>query len=97
MATIRIRPTFFPLAFILFFIRPRVVLDGGEPQQLQWRQTTDLSVTPGSHSVLVYFPYLIPRVAGKAEVQVNVQEGQTTEVRYRAPLLVFLPGKIKLA
>jgi|SRR5579884_270640 len=97
MATIRVYPTFFPLAFILFFLRPKVVLDGGEPQSMRWRQTTELSVTPGSHTIEVYFPYLVPREAGKGQTQVTVNEGQSVEVRYRAPLLVFLPGKIRVA
>jgi hypothetical protein len=34
------------------------------------------------------------RRAGEAAVDVNVAEGQTATVRYRAPWLVFMAGKI---
>jgi hypothetical protein len=96
MATIRLTTKFFPLAFLLFFFPARAVVDG-EEQKVGWFKTTDLPVSPGTHRLRVYFPYLIPREAGSAEIEVPVAEGQTVNVSYRAPLLVFLAGKIKIA
>jgi hypothetical protein len=95
MATINIRPTFMPLAVILFLFPPRVEVDGGPAQRIRWRADNPIQASPGAHHVVVYFPYLfIIRKAGKAEIDVNLAEGQTATVKYKAPWLVFLPGKI---
>ncbi|MEA2391449.1 MAG: hypothetical protein QOK31_1558 [Solirubrobacteraceae bacterium] len=95
MATIHLRTTFFPLAFLLFFFPARASLDGAEPQKVGWG-TTELQVPPGTHHLRIFFPYLFPRVAGQAEIDVSPREGETVHVRYRAPWLVFLPGKIRV-
>ena len=95
MATIRLRPQFLVIQFFLFFVRPRVSLDGGEPQKIKWRAWHEMPVAPGKHRLFVYFPYLVPRRAGPAEIEVSVDEGQTTDVRYRAPLIMFSPGKMR--
>jgi hypothetical protein len=94
MATINLVTKFFPLAFILYFFPPRVEVDGGPAQRLKWGANS-VQVAPGAHHLVVYFPYLfiMPR-AGKAEVDVSVEEGQTVTVTYKAPWLVFLAGKI---
>ncbi|MEA2184223.1 MAG: hypothetical protein QOF69_3408 [Solirubrobacteraceae bacterium] len=98
MATINVHPTFFPLAFLLFLFPPRVEVDGGPPQPLKWRADNPLQVTPGAHHVVIYFPYMvIVRRAGEAAIDVNVAEGQTVTVTYKAPWLVFLAGKISAA
>jgi hypothetical protein len=85
-----------PAAFFLLFTRPRVALDGGEPQKVNWREPTELSVTPGTHRLHVSYPYLMPRVAGNADLEVSVPEGQTVDVGYRAPVISFSPGKLRL-
>jgi hypothetical protein len=96
MATINLETKFFPLAFILFLFPPRVEVDGGPAQKISWGSTA-LQVAPGSHHLTVYFPYMfIMRRAGKAEIDVSVEEGQTVTVRYKAPWLVFLPGRISV-
>jgi hypothetical protein len=97
MSTINVVAKFFPLAFILYLFPPRVEVDGGPAQKISWNTETPIQVPPGSHHVTVYFPYLfiIPR-AGKGETDVTTQEGQTVTVRYKAPWLVFLPGKMKV-
>jgi hypothetical protein len=96
MSTINLEAKFFPLAFILFLFPPRVEIDGGPAQKIKW-STNQLQVQPGTHHLTVYFPYLfiMPR-AGKAEIDVTVEEGQTRTVRYKAPWLVFLAGKISV-
>jgi hypothetical protein len=50
---------------------------------------------PGEHSVSVFFKYLFIKEAGKASASVSVPEGQTARITYRAPWIVFMPGKIK--
>jgi hypothetical protein len=94
MATINVRPTFFILAFILWRFPPRTEIDGAPAQRIKWRKDNPIQVTPGAHHVAVYFRYVFMRHAGKAEIDVNVAEGQTVTVMYKAPWLVFLAGKI---
>jgi hypothetical protein len=46
---------------------------------------------------MAYFPYFFPKQAGKGTITVDVKPGQVVDVTYRAPWLVFLPGKMKAA
>jgi hypothetical protein len=97
MANINLITKFFPLAFLLYLFPPRVEVDGGPPQKISWGQSL-LQVAPGQHHLTVYFPYMfiVPK-AGKAEIDVTVQEGQTVTVTYKAPWLVFLAGRVAIA
>jgi hypothetical protein len=97
MVTVKLVAKFFPLAFILFLFPPRVEVDGGAPQKIKWGENP-LQLTPGQHHLTVYFPYLfiVPK-AGKAETDITVAEGQTPTVTYKAPLIVFMKGKISVA
>lgn len=93
MATINLITKFFPLAFLLYLFPAYVEVDGGPRQKVGWG-TTQLQVAPGQHHLAIYFPYMIIiRRAGESQVDVNVQEGQTVTVQYKAPWLVFLSGK----
>jgi hypothetical protein len=94
VATINVIAKITPLGFLLYLFPPRVEIDGGPAQKIKWSQNS-IQVPPGQHRVAVYFPYMwVIRRAGEAAVDVNVAEGQTATVRYRAPWLVFLTGKI---
>ena len=95
MATINVIAKIIPLGFLLYLFPPRVEIDGGPAQKIRWSENP-IQVPPGQHTVAVYFPYMwIIRRAGEAQISVNVAEGQTAVVRYRAPWLVFLAGKIR--
>lgn len=90
---VEITATFFFLAFILNFFKPIFTVDGQASKQ-QWRTPTFLPTAPGQHSVQVHFPYLMIRTAGKAVTNVNVAPGQVVRLAYKAPWLIFLPGKL---
>ena len=49
---------------------------------------------PGRHHVRVSFKYVLPKDAGANDVDVDVVLGQTVKIRYRAPMLVFMKGKL---
>jgi hypothetical protein len=91
---ISVRTRIFPLAFILLLFKTNVVIDGVE-STLPWG-THFFSVPPGSHEVRVSFRYVLSRTMGENSVMVDVAAGQTTNVRYRSPILVFLKGPIKV-
>jgi hypothetical protein len=88
---IRVQVKFFPLAFLLFFFKPRLCLDGGQPATVKWGDTF-LPAAPGRHSVRCYVPYLYLRHMGDSTIEVDVPPGGVVNVRWRAPLLVFLKG-----
>ncbi len=90
---IEITAKFFPLAFLLFFFPPTFVVYG-QATRAKWREPLVFPVTPGPHTIRVFFTYLFLREAGRAEAQVDVPEGTTRRVGYKAPWLVFLRGKV---
>src|SRR5829696_4434510 len=97
MSTLIVEAKIMLLGFILYLFPPRVEIDGGPAQKIKWG-TNELQVPPGMHTVTVYFPYMwVFRRAGKNSIQVTVPEGQTVTVRYKAPWLVILPGKLVTA
>ena len=90
---ITVKTGFFFLSFILFFFSPTVVVDGNA-QKVKWGEAF-FPTTAGQHTVTIFFKYLFIKEAGSASTTVNVPEGQTVRVTYRAPWIVFMPGKIK--
>jgi len=92
---IRITAKFFPLMWILFFIKPHMGVDGSDVQGA-WNTPTFIPTAPGQHTVVTYFPYFIPRQAGKGTVTVDVAPGQVVDVTYKAPWVVFFKGKMKV-
>lgn len=95
MTSIRLHASVFPLAFLVLLFPPRVSLDGGEPRTVSWKGS-ELPVTPGSHQLVVFVPYFFVFQIAKVEIEVTVEDGKTVDVAYRAPWLVFLPGKIRV-
>ncbi len=93
MSTIRLTTSYPWIAFLLALFPPQMSVDGGPPQKIRWG-TGDLQVTPGQHHLVIWVPYLGFWNIGRAEVQVNVAEGQIVAVNYRSPWLVFMPGKV---
>jgi hypothetical protein len=97
MSTLVVEAKFMFLAILLYLFPPRVEIDGGPAQKIKWG-TNELQVAPGSHTVTVYFPYLwVLRRAGENSTEVTVQEGQTVTVRYKAPAIVLMKGKMATA
>jgi len=93
---IEITAKFFVLAFILNFFKPIFTVDGVASKQ-NWRTPTFLPTTAGQHQVQVHFPYLLMKTCGKATTTVAVAEGQVVKLAYKAPWLLFLPGKLTVA
>ena len=53
-----------------------------------------LPVAPGRHQVHVHTPYFLPPQVGPADTAVDVMPGQTLELEYRSPLVVFMKGAL---
>jgi hypothetical protein len=90
---IEVETKFFFLAFLLLLFKPKVSIDGAEPQAHPWG-VTPFPMSPGRHRVTVFVPYLLFPRMGESSVDVDVAAGQAVRVRWNAPWLVFLPGRI---
>ena len=93
-SSIQVETSYPALAFLLSAFNTRVAING-QRYELPWGTHT-FPVGPGLHTVRVSFKYLLPSDAGGNEVEVDVPPGGTVRVRYRAPWLVFLKGKLQV-
>jgi hypothetical protein len=84
---------FFPLAWLLFFFKPKISVDGQEAPVSGWGRT-HIPARPGQHHVHVYVPYFLPSKLGRADATADVRPGQVAELEYKAPLWSFSPGAL---
>jgi hypothetical protein len=84
---------FFPLAWLLFFFKPKIAVDGQETTALAWGRTV-LPARPGQHHVHVHVPYFLPSKLGPADATADVRPGQVAELEYKAPMWAFSPGSL---
>jgi hypothetical protein len=91
-SAIALTTKFMPLAFLFYFVKPNISVDG-YPVAAEWGRTV-IPVPPGQHRVDVYTPYFLPPKVGPADTTVNVPPGQTVELEYRSPLIAFSRGSL---
>jgi hypothetical protein len=84
---------FFPLAWVLFFVKPKIAVDGQEMPVSGWGRT-HLPARPGQHHVHVHVPYFLPSKLGPADATADVRPGQVAELEYKAPVWSFSPGSL---
>jgi hypothetical protein len=93
-ATIEVTIGHSPLAFLYRLFRPNVRLDG-ELHRRPWG-THAFTVAPGLHTVEVSYPWLFSPECGRNGVAVRVHPGEVKRVVYRAGVLRFVPGRIRV-
>lgn len=84
---------FFPLSWFLFFVKPKIAVDGQEMRAASWGRT-HVPARPGQHHVAVHVPYFLPPKLGPADTTVDVRPGQPTELEYKAPVWAFSAGSL---
>lgn len=89
---IAVTTKFFWLAWIFFFIKPKIFLNGHDVPAVWGRNL--IPVQPGQHHLHVYVPYFLPPKVGPADLAVPVHPGQTIELEYRTPMWVFSGGSL---
>ncbi len=92
-SAIAVTTKFIPLAFILYFFKPKVVLNGHELPQQGWGRQV-IPVQPGQYHLEVYTPYFLPPKVGQSALDVPVAPGQTVELEYKVPAVVFMKGSL---
>jgi hypothetical protein len=90
---IAINTQFFPLAWLFYFIKPKIFIDGQEMSPAGWGRTV-VPARPGQHHVHVYTPYFLPPRLGPADAAVDVPAGRVVELEYKAPMWSFSPGSL---
>lgn len=93
-ARIIVSAGFFPLAFIYAFFTPTITLNG-RAERRPWG-THAFDVTPGDYAVSVSYPWLFVQECGKNSVRFTISAGQIKTVTYRAGLIRYLPGSIRI-
>jgi hypothetical protein len=92
MTKIDIKLTFNCLAWTLHFVEPIVEIDG-LPYKVTWgKHFFDLS--PGNHSLKIYFSYNGKPKSGLKTIQINISEGKTNKIQYK--IYPFLYPSIKI-
>jgi hypothetical protein len=81
---------YFPLNFIFMLFKPKVAINGHEFSG-QWGRNA-IPMPAGHHHVHVHIPYILPPRLGPADLQVPLQQGQSVELEYRAPMFAFSRG-----
>ena len=92
-AGITVTTKFFVLAFLLYFFKPVIHVDGSPGVKNTWG-TTFFPLPPGQHTVRCYVPYLFFPTMGDNSVTVDVPPECVIDVTWNAPWLVFLLGKM---
>jgi len=80
-----------PLAFLLAFTHPVVTL-GEVAYDLRWGRGF-VPAEPGTHQVKVHYPYLFTE-GNPAHAELEVLPDHVTLVRYQAPIIVLLAGRL---
>jgi hypothetical protein len=93
-ARIKIKTGFFLLAFLFLFCSP-VVEFNGQKNRFSWG-TRSFDLPEGEYHVSTYVPYLFWRRCGENSVKVKAKAGGVTKISFRAPLIVFAKGSIKI-
>jgi hypothetical protein len=89
---VEVTARFMFMSWILFFIKPSIEVDGAAYRR-KWG-TYFFDLAPGRHRVEVSFPYLFGRKTGANSVEFDLSPGQTRRIRYRAPLILLMKGRI---
>jgi hypothetical protein len=85
----------FPWGLFYWMARPEMVVDGRGPVRAAWGRTV-FPMPPGQHhlQVFAHFRNTPAGRVGQAQTVVPVHPGQTVEVDYRVPWMMFLSGRV---
>ncbi|MEV6306125.1 hypothetical protein AB0M02_42405 [Actinoplanes sp. NPDC051861] len=71
---------------------PKILVDGAEFPGSDWGRN-GIQVAPGAHRLEVYVPYVLPRRAGRAVLDLTVPEVGVA-LEYMAPSVTFAKGSL---
>lgn len=92
---VEVTMSFFPLAWLLYFCRPVVEING-YPNRLGWG-THFLDLPPGRFVVAIYFPYMFSARCGLNSCEIMLQPGMVRRISFYMWPLMFIPGSITVS
>jgi hypothetical protein len=92
---LEVSTSFLPLAWVLLFCTPRIVINGRERQR-PWG-TYFFPVRPGVYQVEIWFPYLWYSKCGFNSREVDVYPGETTRVSFYMWPWMFIPASMNIS
>lgn len=90
---VEVKAGFFPLAFLFFFCTPTIVIDDIARQKSWGTHFFELEL--GRHTIKVFFKYLFMAECGLNSIDVIVEEGKISRIKYNMPPWIFAKGSIK--
>jgi len=90
---VAVKTGFLPLGFILFFCTPTIVVDGRDYRK-SWG-THFFELEPGRHTIKIFFRYLFMAECGANSIDVIVEEGKISRIKYYMPPWMLAKGSIK--
>lgn len=90
-----VKPSFFPLAFLLFLCTPTIVIDG-QVYKGGWNKDNFFPMMPGRHTIKIFFKYLYMKECGANSIIVDVMPGQVRRINYYMPPLMLAQGSINV-
>ncbi|MFC2018980.1 hypothetical protein ACFLU4_03380 [Chloroflexota bacterium] len=90
---LEVKTGFFPLAWALNFCQPVIVVDG-TAYRTKWGLSF-FELAPGRHTVKIFFRYLSIPECGANSIDVLVEQGKVSRIRYSGPQWIFSKGSIK--
>ena len=92
---IELKPSFPSIAFLFFFVQPRLIVDGTHEYLLEWREKRFFPLAPGEHTINLYVNYLGAR-HGKGSAKLDIANNQVRRVYYFVRPLIFTPAIVKI-
>jgi hypothetical protein len=80
-------------AYLYNMTNPRLTIDGHDVPVQGWGQHSFDVVAGGPHRIEIYVPYVFPRKAGRAKLDVMVPE-EGVNLDYMAPTVTFAKGAL---
>ena len=90
---ISIETGFFPLSFLLYLCTPTIVIDGVATQR-PWG-VHYFPTQPGMHTVTIFFGYLFMDQCGANTINMNVESGRVSRIKFEMPPWLFSKGSIR--
>jgi hypothetical protein len=91
-SALEIDTTFFPLAFMLYLVEPRIEVNG-DVKKVPWGKQLGY-FPPGRYHVKVWFPWTFGP-ANVAQMEVDLPPGAIVSLKYSTAFFVFMDGTLQ--
>jgi hypothetical protein len=83
-----------PMAILYQFFKPTIEINGVKEKR-KWG-THQFRLQPGNYLVSISYPWIFEPECGKNSVEFTITAGEKRKIKYRAPAIRYVPGKISI-